>query len=41
LWEELGNQIHHYLSRVSLADVCARRVGGTLAQACGEMAAAE
>ncbi len=47
LWEELGNQIHHYLSRVSLADVCARRVGGTVGnapaagQACGEMAAAE
>jgi Rrf2 family iron-sulfur cluster assembly transcriptional regulator len=28
LWEELGNQIHLYLSSVSLADVCARRVVG-------------
>jgi Rrf2 family iron-sulfur cluster assembly transcriptional regulator len=28
LWEELGNQIHLYLSSVSLADVCARRVLG-------------
>jgi Rrf2 family transcriptional regulator, iron-sulfur cluster assembly transcription factor len=26
LWEELGNQIHLYLSSVSLADVCERRV---------------
>jgi Rrf2 family transcriptional regulator, iron-sulfur cluster assembly transcription factor len=26
LWEELGNQIHAYLSSVSLADVCNRRV---------------
>jgi len=26
LWEELGNQIHIYLSSVSLADVCSRRV---------------
>ena len=26
LWEELGNQIHMYLSSVSLADVCDRRV---------------
>jgi Rrf2 family iron-sulfur cluster assembly transcriptional regulator len=26
LWEELGNQIHVYLSSVSLADVCNRRV---------------
>jgi len=26
LWEELGNQIHIYLSSVSLADVCNRRV---------------
>lgn len=32
LWEELSNQIRHYLSSVSLADVCARRVavGGPL-----------
>jgi len=29
LWEELGNQIHHYLSSVSLADVVARRVLST------------
>jgi Rrf2 family iron-sulfur cluster assembly transcriptional regulator len=28
LWEELGNQIHLYLSSVSLADVCERRVLG-------------
>ncbi len=28
LWEELGNQIHLYLSSVSLADVCAGRVFG-------------
>lgn len=33
LWEELGNQIHLYLSAVTLADVCERRVlrrGGAL-----------
>ncbi len=29
LWEELGNQIHLYLSSVSLQDVCERRVLGT------------
>ena len=29
LWEELGNQIHLYLSSVSLEDVCNRRVLGT------------
>jgi len=29
LWEELGNEIHLYLSSVSLADVCERRVLGT------------
>ena len=29
LWEELGNQIHLYLSSVSLADVCNRRILGT------------
>jgi len=29
LWEELGNQIHLYLSSVSLADVCERRVLGS------------
>ena len=28
LWEELGNQIHLYLSSVTLADVCQRRVLG-------------
>lgn len=28
LWEELGNQIHLFLSSVSLADVCAHRVLG-------------
>ena len=29
LWEELGNQIHLFLSAVSLKDVCERRVLGT------------
>jgi len=29
LWEELGNQIHLFLSSVSLADICERRVLGT------------
>ena len=29
LWEELGQQIHLYLSSVSLGDVCERRVLGT------------
>ncbi len=29
LWAELGNQIHLYLSAVSLADVCERRVLGS------------
>lgn len=29
LWQELGNQIYLYLSSVSLADVCKRRVVGT------------
>jgi Rrf2 family iron-sulfur cluster assembly transcriptional regulator len=28
LWEELGNQIHLFLSSVSLADVCEKRVLG-------------
>jgi Rrf2 family iron-sulfur cluster assembly transcriptional regulator len=28
LWEELGNQIHLFLSSISLADVCERRVLG-------------
>ena len=27
LWEELGNHIYRFLSGVTLADVCARRVG--------------
>ena len=29
LWEELSNQIHLYLSSVSLGDVCERRILGT------------
>jgi Rrf2 family transcriptional regulator, iron-sulfur cluster assembly transcription factor len=29
LWEELGNQIYLFLSSVTLADVCERRVLGT------------
>ncbi len=29
LWEELGNQIHLYLSSVSLADICNKRSLGT------------
>jgi Rrf2 family iron-sulfur cluster assembly transcriptional regulator len=29
LWDELGNQIYLYLSSVTLADVCERRVLGT------------
>ena len=29
LWEELGNQIHLYLSSVTVADVCERRVLGS------------
>lgn len=29
LWEELSNQIHLFLSSVSIADVCDRRVLGT------------
>ncbi len=29
LWEELSNQIHLFLSSVSIADVCERRVLGT------------
>jgi Rrf2 family iron-sulfur cluster assembly transcriptional regulator len=28
LWEELGNQIYLFLSTVSLADICERRVLG-------------
>ena len=29
LWEELGNQIHLYLSSVTVADVCERRILGS------------
>jgi Rrf2 family iron-sulfur cluster assembly transcriptional regulator len=29
LWEELGNQIYLYLSSVSLADICERRILGS------------
>jgi Rrf2 family transcriptional regulator, iron-sulfur cluster assembly transcription factor len=29
LWEELGNQIHRYLSSVTIADVVERRIIGT------------
>lgn len=29
LWEELSNQIHHYLASVSIGDVVARRILGT------------
>ena len=29
LWEELGNQIHLYLSSVTVADVVERRILGT------------
>lgn len=29
LWEELGNQIYLYLSSISLADVCDRRILGS------------
>lgn len=29
LWEELGNQIYLYLSSVTLADICERRVLGS------------
>ena len=36
LWEELGNQIHLYLSSVSLADVCERRLLGTSGVVYGE-----
>jgi Rrf2 family transcriptional regulator, iron-sulfur cluster assembly transcription factor len=33
LWEELSNQIHLYLSSVSLSDVCEKRVLGTSGRA--------
>jgi Rrf2 family transcriptional regulator, iron-sulfur cluster assembly transcription factor len=36
LWDELGNQIHLYLSAVSLADVVERRVLATSGLICGE-----
>jgi Rrf2 family transcriptional regulator, iron-sulfur cluster assembly transcription factor len=36
LWEELGNQIHLYLSSVSLADVVERRLLGTSGLIFGE-----
>ncbi len=29
LWEALGNQIYGFLSSVTVADVCARRISGT------------
>ncbi|MBV8779526.1 MAG: Rrf2 family transcriptional regulator [Alphaproteobacteria bacterium] len=41
LWEELSNQIHLYLSSVSLADVCERRVLGTSGVAYRSAAAAQ
>jgi Rrf2 family iron-sulfur cluster assembly transcriptional regulator len=36
LWEELGNQIHLYLSSVSLSDVVERRLLGTSGLVYGE-----
>jgi Rrf2 family transcriptional regulator, iron-sulfur cluster assembly transcription factor len=36
LWEELGNQIHLFLSSVSLADVCEHRVLGPSGRIHGE-----
>jgi Rrf2 family transcriptional regulator, iron-sulfur cluster assembly transcription factor len=36
LWEELGNRIHNFLSSVSLADVCNRRVLGAGSVLAGE-----
>ena len=41
LWEELSNQIHLYLSSVSLDDVCERRVLGTSGLAYRASAAAQ
>ncbi len=45
LWEELGNQIHMYLSSVTIADVVEKRVIGTsiagLAERPGSAVAAE
>jgi len=39
LWEELGNQIHLYLSSVTLQDVCDRRILGSSGVIRGEDAA--
>jgi Rrf2 family iron-sulfur cluster assembly transcriptional regulator len=33
LWEELGNQIHQFLSSVSLADVLERKLAARIAEA--------
>jgi Rrf2 family iron-sulfur cluster assembly transcriptional regulator len=41
LWEELGNHIHLFLSSVSLADVCERRVLGMSGSLYRSAAAAE
>jgi Rrf2 family iron-sulfur cluster assembly transcriptional regulator len=41
LWEELGNHIHLFLSSVSLADVCERRVLGKSGSLHRSAAAAE
>jgi Rrf2 family iron-sulfur cluster assembly transcriptional regulator len=41
LWEELSNQIHLYLSAVTLGDVCERRVLGTSGLTYRNNAAAE
>jgi len=41
LWEELSNQIHLYLSSVTLADVCEKRVLGTSGLAYRTHAAAD
>ena len=41
LWEELSNQIHLYLSSVSLGDVCEKRVLGTSGLAYRTAAAAQ
>jgi len=41
LWEELSNQIHLYLSSVTLGDVCEKRVLGTSGLAYRTAAAAQ
>jgi Rrf2 family iron-sulfur cluster assembly transcriptional regulator len=41
LWEELGNQIHLYLSSVSLADVVEQRVLATSGLTYGRAVAAQ